>query len=117
MAKITAALILFLLLVSTGYMAFATPPEPMPEQEKFVLLRAPCAEWSTMDQMAKRHGEDLLFIGQGLTFSGETGRPYRGGMAFYVNQEKGNWTMYQLYGDGVACMLFNGGDFTPYSGD
>lgn len=119
MAKVTAALILILLLVSTGYMAFATPPEPMPdqEQEKFVMLRAPCAEWYKMDEMAKKHGEELLFIGQGLTFSAETGRPYRGGMAFYVNQEKGNWTMYQMYGDGIACMLFNGGDFTPYSGD
>ena len=89
MAKTNAALIILLALF-IGKMAFATPPEPMPEQEKFVILRAPCSEWSTMDKLAKRHGEDLLFIGQGLTFSAEIGMPYRGGMAFYVNQEKGN---------------------------
>ena len=36
---------------------------------------------------------------------------------FFVNQETGTWTVLQAYGDGMACMIFNGKDFTSYSGD
>lgn len=111
MAKKIAALI-FLFAVF-GNAAVAQEQKP----EKMLYLQNPCAEWSEMKSIAEKHGEELLFIGEGLTFAAGTGRPYKGGMAFYVDQEAGNWTMFQLYGDGIACMLFNGGKFTPYPGD
>lgn len=85
-------------------------------QERFLQTQAPCAPYLEMAQLAEKNGEQVLFIGEGLTFSRES-QPYRGGMMFTVNQDEGNWTMFQLFGDGMACMLFNGGKFQPYMGD
>ncbi len=97
--------------------AFSIPALADGHQEKMVYLQNPCTEWDKMKDLAEKHGEELLFMGEGLTFQAGTGKPYKGGMAFFVNQDEGNWTMFQVYGDGIACMLFNGGKFTPYSGD
>ena len=87
------------------------------KEQKVLMLQNPCDTWSEMENIAKKHGEQLLFMGEGYTFQAGTGRPYLGGMAFFVDQEKGNWTVFQVYGDGIACMLFNGTKFKPYSGD
>ncbi len=110
MARIAALIFLFAVMVNS-----AVGQEQ--EQEKMVVLQSPCMEWSEMRKLAEKHGEELLFTGEGLTFAYGTGRPYRGGMAFFVNQDKGHWTIFQMYGDGIACMLFNGGKFDPYVGD
>ena len=69
-----------------------------------------------MQASIMKYSEYLLFTGAGLTFSPQ-GQPYNGAMMFFVNQETGTWTVLQAYGDGMACMIFNGKEFTPYSGD
>lgn len=112
MARLTAALIFLFAVLFVG-----TAVGQEQRQEKMLYLQNPCGTWDEMRHIAEKHGEELLFMGEGLTFAAGTGQPYRGGMAFFVDQEKGNWTMLQLYGDGIACMLFNGGKFTPYLGD
>lgn len=89
------------------------------EQEKIMMTQAPCAEWPVMVEMVEKHGEKPLFIGEGLTFQAGTGQPWEGGMVFTVNQEPdaGNWTMFQVFQDGMACMIMNGGEFQPWMGN
>lgn len=102
----------FFLLVALSYgSAIAQETQP-----KFLPLRAPCENLVNMANTVATYGEELLFIGQGMSFSGPTGQPFTGGMMFFVNQETGTWTMLQLFGDGMACILFNGGEFVPYTG-
>lgn len=86
------------------------------KQEIFIQTQAPCAEWMEMNKLATKHNEQPLFIGEGLTFSAGTGKAMRGGMLFTVDQEAGNWTVFQIFADGNACMLFNGTKFKPWSG-
>lgn len=105
-----------------------TPVEPKPNfqvpktvppgttQSLGVFLRAPCGKWKEMQASIMKYSEHLLFTGSGLTFSPQ-GQVYNGAMMFFVNQETGTWTVLQAYGDGMACMIFNGKQFTPYSGD
>jgi len=112
MNKLSAAIILLAVLFGTTAVG-----EEVKGQTKFLLLQAPCNEYVEMERLAKQYGEQLLFIGEGLTFSASNGMPFKGGMAFFVDQERGNWTMLQLYSDGVACMLFNGTNFQPFTGD
>jgi len=109
MAKLSAALIV-LLAVWFGGTASAQ------EQEKLLMTQAPCAPYQEMGALADQHGEKPLFMGEGLTFAAGTGQSYRGGMVFTVNQEDGNWTLFQVFGDGMTCMLMNGGKFSPYFG-
>ena len=87
------------------------------EREKMLLTQSPCATYDEMVAMVDKHGEKPLFIGEGLTFQAGRGTPYRGGMFFTVNQDEGNWTIFQLFGDGMTCMLMNGGKFQPYWGE
>ena len=110
MNKLSAAIILLAVLFGTTAVG-----EEVKGQTKFLLLQAPCNEYVEMERLAKQYGDQLLFIG--LTFSASNGMPFKGGMAFFVDQERGNWTMLQLYSDGVACMLFNGTNFQPFTGD
>tara|TARA_B100001057_G_scaffold236920_1_gene237247 strand:+ start:2681 stop:3019 length:339 start_codon:yes stop_codon:yes gene_type:complete len=112
MAKLSAAMIIMLSVLFGG-----TAVAQEPQGSKLLILQNPCNKWEEMERLAKSYGEELLFLGEGLTFQASTGMPIKGGMAFFVDQEKGSWTMFQLYGDGVACMLFNGTGFTPYNGD
>ena len=86
------------------------------EQEKFIATQAPCASWIEMNKLATKHGEQPLFTGEGLTFQAGTGQVMRGGMLFTVDQDQGNWTVFQIFADGNACMLFNGSKFKPWSG-
>ena len=108
MAKLTATL--FVLLAVFGGSASAQ------EQDKLLMLQSPCAPFPEMAQLAEQHGEKPLFMGEGLTFAAGTGQSYRGGMVFTVNQDDGNWTLFQVFGDGMTCMLMNGGKFQPYFG-
>ena len=83
---------------------------------KSLFTRQPCDNLPEMLKAVAQYKEEALFIGEGLTFQAPTGNPLRGGMMFFVNQDTGTWTMLQLYGDGVACMVMNGREFTPYTG-
>ena len=109
MAKLTAALFVLLAVIAGSASA--------QEQEKMLLTQAPCAQYFEMSDLVEKHNEQPLFIGEGFTFEAGTGKPYRGGMLFVVDQDAGNWTMFQVFQDGMACMLFNGGKFKPYMGD
>lgn len=82
-----------------------------------IFTRSPCDTTQKMTETIDKYNEPLLFIGNGLTFSANTGQPQRGGLAFYVNQDTGTWTALQLFGDGMACMIMNGTNFAPYTGD
>ena len=77
-------------------------------------VRSRAASYAEMVQLASKHGELPLFIGKGLTFQSGTGVASRGGMVFTVNQDEGNWTMFQVFEDGWTCMLFNGSSFEPW---
>lgn len=109
MAKLTAALFVLLAVIAGSASA--------QEQEKMLLTQAPCAQYLEMSDLVEKHNEQPLFIGEGYTFAAGTGQPYRGGMLFVVDQDAGNWTMFQVFQDGMACMLFNGGKFKPYMGE
>lgn len=112
MAKLTAALLVC-------FAAFVGSAEAQ-QQDRLMMTRAPCAPFADMIKTATKYGEQPLFIGSsGSTFDARSGREYVGGMFFLVNQEseKRSWTMFQIFEDGMACMLFNGYGFQPYSGD
>ena len=109
MARLTAALIVLLAVWFGGTATAQTP-------DKLLLLQAPCSPFPVMIETAKKYGEKPLFIGRGMTFSAGKGQPYTGGMFFTVNQdsEKRNWTLFQVFADGMTCMIFNGNQFEPY---
>ena len=131
------SLVLFLLIAQTSWANDWFPQVPnqsKPEVEKIptvpdqlepkedtqqmsLLLRAPCSTIAKMTDTIKKYKEELLFSGTGLTFSAQTGQPYNGGMFFFTNQDTGSWTLLQAFGDGMACMIFNGKNFEPYVGD
>ena len=96
---------------------FQTPKTVPPgtSQSLGVYLRAPCGTWEEMKRSIMNYGESLLFNGSGVSFSNQ-GQVYNGAMMFFVNQDTGSWTVLQVFGDGMACMIFNGKDFTPYMG-
>ena len=88
-----------------------------PEGEKpTIFTRAPCDPLPNMIETIAKYKEDLLFIGDGMTFSAKTGQPHNGGMMFFVNQDTGTWSMLQLFADGMSCMIMNGKRFEPYTG-
>ena len=79
-------------------------------------VKQPCDLLPKMMDTIKQYNEDLLFLGEGMSFAAQSGKGFMGGMMFFTNQETGTWSMLQVYGDGVACLVQNGKDFTPYSG-
>ena len=81
-----------------------------------VFLKAPCGKFEEMTATIKKYNEELLFHGTGLTFSPQN-QTYNGVMMFFTNQSKGSWTILQVFPDGMACMVFNGNNFQPYTGD
>ena len=93
------------------------PTVPNTQQQVSLFLRAPCDTFEKMTETIKKYKEDLLFSGTGLTFSAQTGQPYNGGMFFFTNQETGSWTILQGFADGMACMIMNGRNFRPYTGE
>lgn len=97
-------------------LVYASLASAQESQDKLLMTQAPCAPFPEMAQLAEQHGEEPLFMGEGLTFQAGTGQSWRGGMVFTVNQNTGTWTMFQVFGDGMTCMLMNGGKFKPYFG-
>jgi len=89
--------------------------DPQTKQSPAVILRQPCDRAEKMFETIQKYQEYMLFTGEGLTF-GVQGQVYNGGMFFFVNQETGSWTMLQVYKDGMACMIFNGKKFEPFTG-
>lgn len=113
--KILATLLL-LFLANTSLAQENTTPLPTPTERPALFMRAPCDPLPTMVETISKYKEELLFIGDGMTFSAQTGQPFNGGMMFFVNQETGTWSMLQLFADGMACMVMNGRKFQPYTG-
>ena len=113
MAKLTAALFVLLAVVYGG----TAYSQEQQQEEVFIYSQAPCATYTEMVKLVSKHGEKPLFIGEGLTFQAGSSRPFKGGMIFTVNQEEGNWTIFQVFADGMTCMLFNGSKFKPWMGD
>jgi len=93
------------------------PTVPDPTQIPSLFLKSPCDSFVKMTETIKKYKEELLFSGTGLTFSSQTNQPYRGGMFFFTNQDTGSWTLLQAFGDGMACMIMNGKNFNPYTGE
>lgn len=110
----------YLLAFAVGISLFATTAlaqSKEPQGEKPTMFtRSPCDPLPKMVETIETYGEELLFTGNGMTFSAQTGQPFIGGMMFFVNQDKGTWSVVQLFKDGMACMVMNGRDFTPYTG-
>lgn len=110
----------YLLAFAVGISLFATTAlaqSKEPQGEKPTMFtRSPCDPLPVMLETIKKYGEELLFTGNGMTFSAQTGQPLVGGLMFFVNQDKGTWSVLQLFNDGMACMVMNGRDFTPYTG-
>lgn len=94
-----------------------TPMPPPGNGNKTFITRQPCAPFTEMLKTPAQYQEQMLFTGNGLQFSAADGRPYTGGAFFFVNQDTGTWTLISVYGDGIACMIANGRDFAPYTGD
>ena len=90
--------------------------DPQTKQSPAVMIRQPCDRADKMFETLRKYEEHLLFVGKGMTF-GIQGQPYNGGMMFFTNQDTGSWTILQIYGDGMACMIMNGKNFQPYIGD
>jgi hypothetical protein len=101
-------------LLLTGLLAFAASTAAA---DKTFFTKQPCSDWESMLKTPATYKEQMLFTGTGIQFSATDGRPYQGGMFFFVNQDTGTWTMVSVYGDGMACMVANGKDFAPYSGE
>jgi hypothetical protein len=83
---------------------------------KTFITKQQCDELSKMMDVIKGYEEELLFMGEGMSFAAQNGMGYMGGMMFFTNQETGTWSMLQLYRDGTACLVTNGRGFVPYSG-
>lgn len=111
--KIITTLCLVTAITTTAVAQSKEPKGELPT----IFTRAPCDTLPNMVATVKKYDEKLLFTGSGMTFAAPTGQPYRGGLMFLVNQDTGSWTIFQLFGDGMACMIMNGKDFSPYTGD
>lgn len=109
MAKLTAALLVCFAVFGGSAVAQEQKPKILP-------LQAQCDSLDKMIQVVQEYDEELLFIGEGITFAFPTEQSYTGGMLFLVNQDTGTWSMLQMFGDGVSCLIFNGGKFEPYYG-
>ena len=76
----------------------------------------PCDKAETMFELITgKYQEQLLFTGDGMTFSPQQ-TPYQGGMLFFTNQDTGSFSVVMVFRDGIACMMMNGRKFTPYLG-
>lgn len=90
--------------------------DPRLKKSQAIILKQPCDMFPKIADILQKHKEELLFSGSGMTFS-INGQPYRGGMMFFTNQTTGSWTIVQTFADGMSCMIFNGREFKPYSGE
>jgi len=113
MTKLTAVAF-FLLAVVFGAQSIAQETQP---QERFYFTRSACdyaPEMMTL--VTEKYGEELLFFGDGVTFEARSGQMMTGGLFFFTNQDTGTFSVMQIFGDGIGCMLMTGKNFAPYSG-
>ena len=87
-----------------------------PNTQKRFITTQPCDLFPKMLEIVKGYNEELLFTGEGMTFAASSGQGFMGGMMFFTNQDTGTWSMLQVYGDGTACLVMNGRNFSPYGG-
>ena len=87
-----------------------------PNTAKIFVAKQPCDVLPKMMEVIKGYKEELLFLGEGMSFAAQSGKGFMGGMMFFTNQDTNTWSMLQLYGDGTACLVINGRGFVPYSG-
>jgi len=83
---------------------------------KTFMTQQPCNTYEEIIRTLGQYGEKPLFQGTGMTM-GQNGQSFFGGMFFFTNQDSGTWTLVSVYADGMACIVSNGTDFTPYLGD
>ena len=102
-----------LLLVPTLAEAQETDPN---SQAKMFIARQPCGPFMDVLKTPEKWKEGMLFTGDGVSFDARTGQAYQSGAFFFVNQETGTWSLVNVYGDGMACMVQTGRNFQPYVG-
>ena len=85
-------------------------------QDKMFITTQFCGPWEDVMSTPKKYKEAMLFTGDGVQFSSRTGQMFEGGMFFFVNQETGSYSIINVYGDGMACMMQTGKNFRPYGG-
>jgi len=108
MKKVVVAVLLF-------FLATNAVAQEQPTQPNILPLQAQCSFFTQMAETIGKYEELLLFTGEGMSF-GIGGTPFKGGMMFFVNQNTGTWSVVQIFGDGMACLIFNGSKFEPYVG-
>jgi hypothetical protein len=85
-------------------------------RDKVFITTQFCGPWEDVMNTPKKYKEGMLFSGNGTQFSASNGQLFQGGMFFFVNQETGSYSIINVYGDGMACMMQTGRDFKPYDG-
>lgn len=107
------AIVVTVMLFSTPAYAQEVPQQPA---QKMYMTRTLCDPITKIAEVVEKYDEKLLFSGDFMTFSAQTGQPFTGGFLFYVNQDSGSFTAIQIFQDGMACILGNGRNFKPYTG-
>jgi hypothetical protein len=114
-----ALLVLLLLLLplsSIAAPAETNPKDPNPKGKLFI-ARQPCNTIEEMFRILIQHEERLLFTGKGMVFSYQNGQAYWNQTMVFTNQDNSSFTVVATYPDGTACMIMNGREFAPYSGN
>ena len=115
--NIVLTIALFTSVASAGIVAnIASAQDQEKNTAKEFYVKQPCDVLPKMMDVVKGYKEDLLFMGEGMSFAASNGQGYMGGMMFFTNQDTGTWSMLQLFGDGTACLVMNGRNFKPYGG-
>ena len=86
------------------------------EPTKFFLTRHPCGPWKDAANQLSKYNEHILFTGTAIQFD-EKNVSYISKVLFQVNQETGSWSLVSIYGDGNACIVASGQEFSPYAGN
>ena len=85
-------------------------------QDKMFFTTQFCGPWEAVMNTPKKYKEAMLFTGTGVQFATANGQPFTGGMFFFVKQDTGTYSIINVYGDGMACLMQSGRDFAPYGG-
>lgn len=88
---------------------------PQQNTDRFFITKQLCVPVLDAMTIANQYGEQLLFTGNAVTYD-TTDTPYMSGAFFFVNQDTGTWSIINVYGDGLACLVNLGSDFAPYTG-
>ena len=99
-----------------GLAVFVPTANGQSQDDKMFLTTQFCGPWEQVMNTPKKYKEGMLFTGDGVQFSSRTGQMFEGGMFFFVNQETGSYSIINVYGDGMACMMQTGKNFRPYGG-